>query len=50
MQGAVKVFIQKDGKMDEVKMVKRVEGGKERFWFEEKKDQLHQPKDGEPAS
>ena len=32
-------------------MVKRIEGGKERFWFEEKKDQPQQPKeDGEPAA
>ena len=32
-------------------MVKRIEGGKERFWFEGEKDQPQQPKeDGEPAS
>ena len=51
MQEAVKIFIKRDGKMDEVEVVKRIEGGKERFWFEEKKDQPQQPKeDGEPAA
>ena len=29
IRGAVKVFIKKDGKMEEVKVVKRIEGGKE---------------------
>ena len=37
MQGAVKVFIQKDEKMVEVQVVEMIEGGRERFWFEEKK-------------
>ena len=51
MQGAAKVFIKKDGKMDEVQVVKMIEGGRERFWFEEKKDRPQQPKeDEEPAT
>ena len=51
MQEGVKVFIQKDGKMHEVEVEKRFEGGREKFWFNEKKDQPEQPaKEGqEPA-
>ena len=51
MQGAAKVFIKKDGKMEEVQVVKLIERGRERFWFEEKKDRPQQPKeDEEPAT
>ena len=35
MQGAAKVFLKKDEKVEEVQVVKRIEGGRERFWFEE---------------
>ena len=51
MQEGVKVFIQKDGKMHEVEVEKRFEGGREKFWFNEKKDLPEQPaKEGqEPA-
>ena len=44
------VFIQKDGKMVEVQVVERIEGGRERFWFEGKKDQPQQPKEAEEPS
>ena len=51
MQGAAKVFIKKDGKMDEVQVEKRIEGGREKFWFNQNKDQPQQPKeDQEPAT
>ena len=47
----MKVFIQKDDKMVEVQVVERIEGGRERFWFEEKKDRPQQPKeDQEPST
>ena len=37
--------------MEEVHVVTRIEGGKERFWIEEKKEQPQPPKgDEEPAS
>ena len=49
MQGAAKVFIKKDGKMDEVEVELRVEGGRERFWFNQKKDQPQHDEDEEPA-
>ena len=50
MRGAVKVFIKKDGKMEEVQVVKKIECGREMFWFEEKKDQPQQPKEDEAPS
>ena len=50
LQGGVKVFIRKDGKMAEVEVEKRFEGGREKFWFNEKKDQPeHQTERQEPA-
>ena len=50
LQGGVKVFIRKDGKMAEVEAEKRFEGGREKFWFNEKKDQPeHQTEPQEPA-
>ena len=42
IQETVKVFIHKDGKMAEVEAEKRIEGGREKFWFNEKKDQPEQ--------
>ena len=49
-QRAAKVFIQKDEQMFEI-VVKKIECGRERFWFEEKKDQPQHPKEAEePAS
>ena len=50
MQGAAKVFIKKDGKMDEVQVEKRIEGGREKFWFNQNKDQPQQPKEDEEPS
>ena len=50
MQGAAKVFIKKDVKMNEVEVEVRVEGGRERFWFNEKNDRpQHQKEVEEPA-
>ena len=40
MQGAAKIFIRNDGKMDEVDVVKRFVHGKQYVWFREKKPQL----------
>ena len=50
LQGGVKVFIRKDGKMAEVEAEKRFEGGRERVWFNEKNDQTqHQTDPQEPS-
>ena len=50
LQGGVKVFIRKDGKMAEVEAEKRFEGGRERVWFNEKNEQtLNQTEPQEPS-
>ena len=52
LQGGVKVFIQKDGKMAEVEAEKRFECGRERVWFNEKNEQTQnqiEPQESSPA-
>ena len=51
MEGTMRVYIEKDSERKEMEVEKRIEGGKERFWFEERKSQPRKDReDDEPIA